>query len=141
MAIFSSTAGKLVNSSLVQPAVISWCTLDGCCYLHSGWLLLFLIGIAKHVDWHALRTIILKKVFHGVGVTSGRAKPMWRLGGCTRERHEQSTPFVSIPCQLAPMFPVSPILPHFPPFSAIFPGELSPVPPTPPPSPSALLPT
>ena len=36
MVIFSSTAGKLVNSSLVQPA--SWCTLDGCCCFlaHSG---------------------------------------------------------------------------------------------------------
>ena len=43
MVVFSSTAGKLVNSSLAQLAVISWCTLNGCCHsvVHSGWLLLF----------------------------------------------------------------------------------------------------
>ena len=40
MGIFSSIAGKLVNSLLVQPAVISRGTLDDCCYflVHSGLL-------------------------------------------------------------------------------------------------------
>ena len=32
MVIFSSIAGIRVDSSTVQPAVISLCTLDGCYY-------------------------------------------------------------------------------------------------------------
>ena len=65
--MLSPTAEKLANSSLAQPAfpgalwmaaVISWCTLNGCCYflVHFGWLRLFLgvLYMVGVISWYTL---------------------------------------------------------------------------------------
>ena len=129
--MFSSTAGKLVTSStgavglsfpgaLWMVANISWFTLDGCCYflMHSGWLLLFPRALSMVA---VIVAIILKKVFHGVGVTRGTASSMWRWGGV----HKGKAWSVNLICiHPPPTFPFPPISPHFCP-------ELSPAPPPP----------